>query len=413
MRRFSLRIIALSLSLLSTTIVHATDLVVEPKEAASPNVVKVVSTQARALAVSDLASVIVVANRPPTPEKPGELAIFGIDAQGNVVAAPAPAPAPAAAGAVPAPTPPPTPFFTVVLPRPASVAKFINSAQHLLFHPKLPLLYVWQDITGPPFSSIKNNATINEFDHLLIYSFAAGQPPKLELATCRGPQFMYNVQASMLAIDPAGKRLMLPSLRALGGPDNSVPSAVGYFKLDEHGMSLKDGDHFALTVEEIPAYNYIPSVLGCAFISDTVSIFGSVYGPVTWDTNSRRCRFACYWSGMPPYTTRLIPHPTLPVIYTSAVGMPVAMKMEHVDGNLTMMPQQLTFTGMAITSPPVLMIKSNRFAVGSSMRVLMISLDAAGNFVPPATFTPVNCTGEAIDYSEKFDRVYVGCEKTP
>ena len=62
-----------------------------------------------------------------------------------------------------------------MLPRPQSLSTFPSSAKSLIFHPRLPLLYVWQDIDAP-IKGPKVEA-VQEFDHLLIYSIAPGKAP--------------------------------------------------------------------------------------------------------------------------------------------------------------------------------------------------------------------------------------------
>src|SRR5204862_25722 len=60
-----------------------------------------------------------------------------------------------------------------------------NYALGLLFHPRLPLLYVWQDIKAPPADKQENHpefADYLEFDHLLIYEVKDGALELLQSA---------------------------------------------------------------------------------------------------------------------------------------------------------------------------------------------------------------------------------------
>ena len=393
--------------------------VLATEQATDPNLIHVVAPQARCAAVSDVASALVFAHRP-LPDKPGSLSVFGIDAQGNAVGVPGVAPPPpadaAAAAAAAAAPPPPTPLFTVELPRPASLAAFSHGAQYLLFHPKLPLLYVWQDIAGPPMTSAKDNPVFREFDHLLVYSLAAGQPPKLELATARGQGFMYGVDGAMLSLDASGKRMSLPNVRSLASADNVSTSAYGCVALDDRGLPVSEAGQLKMTAHDLPGYYEFPAGMGCVFASDTVAVVGGSYGPVTWDTGNRRARFGCYLiAGPSPGRQRLAGHPTLPRVYTSCLSTPWAFAMEHADGYLTMQHQQLTLTHATIVTPPVMMGTKNKIAFGGSTRVYVVSLDEAGRFATDgATATVVNnVAAEALTYSEKHDRLYVAVEKTP
>lgn len=421
MNRMKANISLLMLSLFAAAgSARGADVVADAVEGQIPNLVQVVVPQARWAAVSETASLLAFAHRP-VADKPGSLSIFGIDAEGNPVGTPGVVPPPAADApppdpAAPAPPPPPPgPLFTVELPRPASLAAFPNSAACLLFHPTLPLLYVWQDIAGPPLTSAMNNPVFAEFDHLLVYSLAAGQPPKLEMATARGPGFMYGVAGAMLSLDPERKRLFVPNLRALTSPDNGASGAVGYIKLDERGMPVIEEAQLVMTVENLPIHAEIPAGMGCVFVSDQVAIFGGAYGPTTWDTGSKRGRLGGYFLGnVHVGHQRLVGHPTLPLVYLTGLATPFAFKVEHAHGYLTLQPQRLTVNGNVFLTPPVLMTKQNKIAFGAPLKILVADLDQAGNFAGPVTHTPVNNPApDALTYSEKFDRLYVAIEPAP
>jgi hypothetical protein len=411
------------LALVVSLSARGADIIVEPAAPDTPleNLVQVVVPQARLAAVSEVLPTLAFTYRPSPADKPaapGRLSIFGIDDKGHPVGTPAPPPPPAPAPAAGAPAPPkpaplpPLPLFTVKLPRPASLAAYPAAATSLLFHPKLPLLYVWQDIAGPPMTSAKDNVVYREFDHLLVYSLAPNQAPKLELATARGPGFVYGTSAGTLSLDASARRMMLPNLRTLTSADNAAGTSVGYVKLDDKGMPVKDGDKLAIVIDDMPAYSAFPNGTGCVFASDSVCVFAGYYGPVTWDSENRRGRFCSYMMAGAASALRLVGHPKLPLVYMSMYGTPGVFSMEHADGYLTMQPKMLRIKGGAgVLTPPVFMPRHNKMALGASSRVYLVSVDAEGNFLPSVTQTLVrNPATEAIAYSEKFDRLYVAAE---
>ena len=134
-----------------------------------PYVVQVVSPQAHCAAISDSLGLIAIANRAIT-GKGGEVSIFGLDARGqdcgHAHASCATAAQARQQAAHPAATPalplPPKPLYTITLPRPASLAAFGNGAISMAFHPRLPLLYVWQDTTGPAFTGSRQGQCSDE-----------------------------------------------------------------------------------------------------------------------------------------------------------------------------------------------------------------------------------------------------------
>jgi hypothetical protein len=286
----------------------------------------------------------------------------------------------------------------------------------MVFHPKLPLLYVWQDIEAPPFQSAKTSPIINEFDHLLIFSFAPGQPPKLEAAVCRGPGFAYNAFGSMITLNPAATRIYLPLMRALNSPDNTSSGAVGFLKLDAAtGLPVKEADKPAFVVENLTAHGYCPCAMGYAPISDNIVIFASTFGPVMWEMNNRRLKFGFYQvSDVGAYNHRLIGHPTLPLVYFSGIHTSWVHKMDHADGYLTMQPQRLIIEGSTVVTWPVLMAKQNKLAVGGMGMVHVCTLDAAGGFTTTTTQMAVNAPrAEGLAYSDKFDKLYLAVEPQP
>ena len=86
-------------------------------------------------------------------------------------------------------------------------------------------------------------------------------------------------------------------------------------------------------------------------------------------------------------------------------------RAEQVDGFLTLLPRQYVFPGLKITSPPVVLGKSNKVALGGQHFVYLVSLDEKGMPLLDVLETQVlNPSVHALAYSEKLDRLYVGVE---
>ena len=111
-----------------------------------------------------------------------------------------------------------TPFayaIPIKLPKPAALVKNKNYVTGLAFHPKLPLLYVWQEIdvyfTNPPPPAPPETM---QFDHLCIIDISK-ETPELMLGMCRGLEFIYGQQGGAIAVDATGSFLYVPNIREI------------------------------------------------------------------------------------------------------------------------------------------------------------------------------------------------------
>lgn len=402
----------------------------------------VVSPNARAAVVCDAANVLVIGNRASKDAKPGTLSVFKLDAQGNTpahVPAKAAVPAVAAVAAVPAiaatPTTPAVPekpaipakaaepavpaqpgeHADILLPRPASLEKALNYTLSLAVHPKLPILYVWQDIATIPVPDPKNNPYHTEFDHLLVYNLAGGIPQLLG-AFARGEEHAYSNLAGTMAIDAAGKRLYVPNLRVPGAtPAAPRVSGIGWFELDDRGVPvLKDGKATP-RMEDVSGVCSYPNALGIVPASDDAILIGSSNGPCTLDMANRRARYGLFYMNFSAVNTfRVSGHPKLPMIFIHAIGAGSLYRMDQADGYLSGIPQRLQVGGTTFQSMPVVMTKPNKVAIGMDHRLHVIDLDAKGYFTGKAQMlTTIGVGMEAIAYSEKFDRLYSAVDDVP
>lgn len=330
---------------------------------------------------------------------PHQVSLFRLDPQGKPAATP----------------------VALTLPRPATLGNIPSYPLGLVFHPKLPLLYVWQDFQAEKPNENLAQPGLNEFDHLLIYQLS-DPAPKLLQALCRGVGYGHGNFAGTLALNATANRLYVPNLR----PNLKTPTigAVAYLDLDAAGLPVSPStaadkaNPYPEVRRHSPAnshYYYLPAGVGFHLVSDDMVIVGLPNGPATWDMGNRRA-----WSNqlLPApivgagYLYRSAGHPTLPVVFSSTLGHSWACRMEHADGYLTLAPQRAALDGVTLHSYPIVLARRNQVAFGGINKVYLIGLDDQGRFKNSRVqAVVVNPKVEALVYSEKFDRLYVTVEK--
>ncbi len=192
---------------------------------APPYLFPVVAPTANLLVINDALDMMFIAHRPPEAKdmpKPNtvwpQLAYARIDAKGV-----------------------PGAFKSIALPKPATFAKQSNYPLAVAFHPKLPLLYVWQDIQPiTPRAETTDAPVYKEFDHVLIYHLD-GAEPELLMSFGKGSRFAFGLDFACMTLDPAATRLFVGNLQH-AAPKGSVNGAVGYFKLAADGLPDFDAD---------------------------------------------------------------------------------------------------------------------------------------------------------------------------
>src|SRR5262249_39203689 len=103
--------------------------------------------------------------------------------------------------------------IAIKTPRPAHLGPRRHYVPSLLFHPRLPLLYVWQAVEASKADRPPDVAPAwKDFDHLLVYSLD-GANPELILSMARGPGFLVGVAAAALTLDAAAYQLFVPNVR--------------------------------------------------------------------------------------------------------------------------------------------------------------------------------------------------------
>jgi hypothetical protein len=319
------------------------------------------------------------------------------------------------------------------LPRPDALVKHANYPLSLAFHPKLPLLYVWQDIelnfTNPPGPQ---HPDLNKFDHLLIYSVAK-DAPELVVSLCRGPDYNYGAQGGAVRLDSNGSYLYVPNLHE---PKNPGSWQFGRFALDDAGLPKLDAKDAALPpparakrLAELNAakpllphqltpqeyivsfpFNSAGSALDFVPIDKDVVIAAGWNGQITWRPEDKRVTINTV-SYRHSGNKKMILHPHLPVIFTSIINSDVIYRVEHAEGYPTLLPQAYVLADAAIFSPPAILNKGARLVVGGRNRLYLVDLDAQGRCRPEVTQVRVfNSAVMALVYSERYDRLYVSVE---
>jgi hypothetical protein len=394
----------------------------------TPYVVPLVAPGATCAAVGDNLGMVAVGQKV---NKEPQISLFRLDDQGKMAAAP----------------------VFIKVPKPATLAQRDVYPLSLAFHPSLPLLYVWQDVEGlkgdpvPPV-----DPAWKDLDHLHIYSLEK-VAPELLLSLCRGTQFHTGQIGGSLCVDVPSGRLYVPNLRFGEKNPPEKGGGVGWFALAGDGLPVA-GDEEPAKVEaplapakaaaDRPArltalralitagkplgafrhtppdsygFGALPAGTGFLPISRDVFLTCGYLGPMTWNLADRRAR--CQVFIMPInfvsyYGTRIVGHPTLPVVFSSVVGYSYAHRIEHADGFFTLAPQILTLEGATLKTPPVVLTKRNLVAFGGLTAVYLAAIDAEGKFKDEKGMqinVPMNPTVEGLAYSEKFNRLYVAVEK--
>ncbi len=390
------------------------------------NVVPVVAPLARSAVVNDALGLLVIAHHAKYAE--AQLTFFRLDPKDGQPGQP----------------------MLLKLPKPAGLVNYPTYVTGLAFHPKLPLLYVWQDIEFPkddqraplPLAAADAQA-MAEFDHLLIYDMDKPQPALLA-SMARGSRYAYSRMAGSLAVDPAGDRLYIPNIASTSKHPALAKNltTIGSYVLHPDGLPLIgplpggnapfNGDRAAhlaaIGADRAALPQRIAPESGVQFYGETAVGSGIGFVPlgrdivwtgayhhnalVSWTPENRQCRIQCY--RLASNHTYKLPagHPNLPLVYLSDLGSPYLYRFQHAEGNFTLLPQRAELEGVHLMSAPVVLAKPKKVAVGGTHRLYLVSVDEKGRFKPERRQMLVgNRSVEAVAYSDKFDRIYVGVEK--
>jgi hypothetical protein len=321
------------------------------------------------------------------------------------------------------------------LPSLPALAKTPNYAVSLAFHPKLPLLYVWQDFAAAYLNPPTMTDDMKKFDHLLIYDISKKEP-ELILRLCRGDNYIFGQAGGSVSVDPTGSFLYIPCLRE---EKNAGSLRFGRFPLAADGLPMltdKDGkETMAAHAKRLAEQNAVkPLVPPQLTPIEYVHLFhlsshgsGMSYHHVAKDVVIATC-----WQGLMTWRpedkiaplngvplklagfTQVVGHPTLPVLFASVEHGGHGdsfFRAEHVDGYLTLLPRQYVIAGSKVSGPPALLAKQKKLVVGGQSQVYVLDLDDKGSPTGEPISIKVNSPAvRAIVASDRFERVYVGVE---
>jgi len=369
-------------------------------------VTQVVVPDAMCAAVSDAASLLIVGQRSVNER---HLAVFHLDADGR-------------------PTGEPT---GITLPKPEAIAGSLSFPVGLLFHPKLPILYVWQDVALPAGKTPPDLTKFAEFDHLLTYAIKDGA---LELVQtgARGPGFHCGLNTGTIGLDYGMKNLFVPNAQGATYDE----AGIAFYALDEEGIpsdtpeganekgarapemtinKSKNPAKKAIRVVALPknlrTNHYFPSGAGW-FAGSEAMLMGGYSGCMMTDLHDGGLRQT--WFGLPdrigPCT--LAGHPKLPEVYLCLQDNLQLAAIAHANGYLTLLPQLANVTGAHFTGIPVVLTGQSRLAVGDTKALHLLGLQADGRFDGKDERLTLPCFSvRGLAYSEKHGRLFVAVDK--
>lgn len=317
---------------------------------------------------------------------------------------------------------------TIKLPLPPDLVKAGNYVSSLAFHPKLPRLYVWQEINVHyNFPTTPDPPIVAPFDHLCILDVSKS-PAELMLSVCRGPDYLYGMAGGAVAVDDDGSFLYIPNLRHATDRNHwgfgRVPlDADGLPKVLEKDMPLperlkeiasRNVAKSLLPAEKTPneyvnAFpgNFAGSAMDVLPLGPEAVLAGGPRGFLLWRPNDQVSPLA-----MLPLkqhqATMIGRHPKSTALYATRPSDKSIFRADLAGDVLTSLPRE-TVLAEKIGSRPVAMAK--KLAVAGPWHVTVFDLDDAGNLRPDAIRIPVlTAMGRTLIYSPQFDRLYVGVE---
>lgn len=366
--------------------------------------------RATCAAVCDRLSVVAVGHH----SKEGtQVALFPLDAAGKPGAEP----------------------LRIPLPKPEALAAHANYPLGLLFHPKLPLLYVWQDIESLPKEQQdeKNPAFAPwlEFDHLLIYA-VNGQSLDLVHSGARGAGFHLGQAGGTVGLDFELRHLFVPNTRG----ETPEEGGLACYPLDANGLPENDLEEAAERRkpggEEVPveksaankkarrikpkkdvSCRKVPTGLGWHAGREAM-VMGGHMGCLMADFHDGSLRRA--WFDTNELATlgwaSIAGHPEKPVLYMCLEGSRFAYSIGQVNGWISLLPQKATLAGnVLLQGPPVVLSKQGKVAFGDAKSIQLFGLAPDGRFDGTCTQIPLPAGAiHGLAYSEKHARLYVAVD---
>lgn len=297
------------------------------------------------------------------------------------------------------------------LPLAPELDKYSARPVGVVFHPKLPLLYVWQELVVSPadLADAKKPFIKEKFFHGLIYQIGAGGPKLLE-SFGNGWSFDFSPGAfNGLSLSPSGMRLFPPSAYVGNDGPNSV-SAMAYYELGADGLTAKGDDKTTPILMRQPWGDPLTNGWGFVPASDNVVVIANRSGFCTWDIDNRLARYTIFYLNIGGATLRIGGEPAGPSVYGASIGSGNAFSMQQVEGYITLVPKMISLP-LPLTSRPVAMTKRKLAAIPAKDHVYLATVDDNGEFTGKVMDLPaVGFMGYAAAYSAKSDRLYLCVE---
>ena len=321
------------------------------------------------------------------------------------------------------------------LPKPEALSAHANYPLGLLFHPRLPLLYVWQDIDSlPKDQQNEKNPAFEpwlEFDHLLIYA-VNGQALELVHSGARGAGFHVAQNGGTVGLDFETKHLFVPNTRgetpeegglacfaldANGLPENDLEQATG--KRTPGGgkapveTNPTDKKARRITPKKDVSCRNVPTGLGWHAGREAM-IMGGHMGCLMADFHDGTLRRA--WFDTNELATlgwaSIAGHPEKPVLYMCLGGSRFAYSIGQVNGWISLLPQKATLAGnVHLQGPPVVLQMQGKVAFGDTKSIHLFGLAADGRFDGTCIQIPLPAgVIHGMAYSDKYGRLYVAVD---
>ncbi len=278
----------------------------------------------------------------------------------------------------------------------------------VLFHPKLPLLYLWRRRGAEA-------AKVDVFAHLVVFDVSDVKSLRVVATACIGEAFQSEMLPSALALDPRARRLFLPNLR-LRQDAKSFKPALGYLALDAQGLPVvKPNAQSAATLVETGEFALYASGMGMVALGENILVTGGWRGVLYWDTRNRLAALNGFnFIGFP--RDEIFSLADERRIYAAAPGTGALRSIRHVDGYPSLLPEEHLIPKAAFSAKPVLLKgKAPALAIAGDGKIHFAGLTPEGSFSKSDVDLTVAWMpkGVPLAYSVRFDRLYIPVEGWP
>ncbi len=278
----------------------------------------------------------------------------------------------------------------------------------VLFHPKLPVLYLWRRRGAEA-------AKVDAFAHLVVFDISDVKSLRVAATSCIGESYQSEVLPSALALDPRARRLFLPNL-LLRKDAKTFGPALGYLALDAQGLPVvKPNAQSAATLVEAGESRLYASGMGMVALGENILLTGGWRGVLYWDTRNRLAAMnGLNFSGLPRDEIYSIADDRR--IYAAAPGTGALRSIRHVDGYPSLLPEAHQLPNAVFKAKPVLLKgKAPALAIAGDGKIHFAGLTTEGSFSKSDVDLTVAWLPQGVPpaYSVRFDRLYIPVEGWP